>query len=411
MWLTKCSKLYCNKLSPFNGLTKRTLSSSGKATVLGIETSCDDTGCAVVNSEATILGEFLHSQNEIHVKYGGVNPINAWELHRDNIESVVNTALDNARIGLNQIDAIAVTTKPGLLLSLMIGVKYTNFLAKKYQKPIIPVHHMEAHALVTRIYYDIPFPYLALLISGGHCLLTVVNDVDNFLLIGQTLDNAPGEVMDKAARRMKLKNMPEYSLISGGRAIELAAKNATNPTLFKFPIPLQRNRDCDFSFSGLKDSLVRKVIKKESEHVLMGDEIIPEVYDLCSSFQTSITKHLAHRLERAIKFCEVKNLLCNSAKNIVVSGGVACNDYIYSNLKSVVNHLGYNLYRPPHRVCTDNGIMIAWNGIEKTRKGIETCHFISQSDVDPTAPLGVNIRNQVKEANITVKSPRFSEVD
>ncbi|XP_013136663.1 PREDICTED: probable tRNA N6-adenosine threonylcarbamoyltransferase, mitochondrial [Papilio polytes] len=410
MWLRKCSNVYY-KTNIFKGLTKSTLSSLSNVNVLGIETSCDDTGCAVVNSEATILGEFLHSQNETHVKYGGVIPINARELHRDNIELAVDSALNNARIGMNDIDAIAVTAKPGLLLSLMIGVKYANFLAKKFKKPIIPVHHMEAHALVVRIYYNIPFPYLALLISGGHCLLTVVKDVDNFLLLGQTLDNAPGEVMDKAARRMKLKNIPEYSLISGGRAIELAAKNATNPSLFEFPVPLQKNRDCNFSFSGLKDSLVRKVIKKESEHGLMGDEIIPEIYDLCASFQTGITKHLAHRLERAVKFCELKNLLDNNAKNIVVSGGVACNDYIFSNLKSVVNHLGYNIYRPPHRVCTDNGIMIAWNGIEKTRKGIETCQFISPNDVHPISPLGVNIIDQVKEANVAVKSPRFREVN
>ncbi|CAK1604355.1 unnamed protein product [Parnassius mnemosyne] len=389
---------------PFITLYRRNLSYSRKTTILGIETSCDDTGCAIVNGYGNILGECLYSQNALHVRYGGVNPVHAWELHRDNIDLAVKNALKSAKIGVSEIDALAVTVKPGLLLSLTIGVKYAKFLAKKYDKILIPIHHMEAHALVARMYYDIPFPYLTLLISGGHCFLAVVKDVDSFLLLGQTLDNAPGEVMDKAARRMKLKNIFEYSAVSGGRAIELAAKNATNPAMFQFPIPLLKNRDCNFSFSGLKDSLVRKVLKKESEHGLRGDEVIPEIYDLCASFQASIARHLAHRLERAITFCEMKKLLHFDTKNIIISGGVACNDYIYSCLERVGNKFGFNLYRPPHKVCTDNGVMVAWNGIEKVKKG-DTIPLLSISNIDPTASFGLNIIDQVKEANLPIRAP------
>lgn len=410
MSLTLHCSMLCHRLKLFSvNILRRTLNNTGNATVLGIETSCDDTGCGVVDVQGQILGESLYSQNAIHLRYGGVNPLHARDLHRDNIELAVNDALKNARLDINNVDAIAVTIKPGLMFSLMVGVKYANFLAKKFNKALIPIHHMEAHALVARMYYNIPFPYLTLLISGGHCLLAVVVDVDRFLLLGQTLDNAPGEVMDKAARRMKLRNISEYSTVSGGRAIELAAKKANSSLMFQFPVPLQRNRDCDFSFSGLKDSLVQKLVKKESEHGLLGDEIIPEVNELCASFQISITKHLAHRLSRAIKFCEMKNLLSMNAKNIVLSGGVACNDYIYSILKNISGQLGYNLYRPPHKVCSDNGVMIAWNGIEKLKKGLSTTSQICLSDVNPDATLGLNIIDEVRKVNLSIKTPKFKE--
>lgn len=406
-----CSTLFC-RLKLFSiKILRREFSNTRNSIILGIETSCDDTGCGVVNVQGHVLGESLYSQNAIHIRYGGVNPLHARELHRDNIELAVNNALKNSCLDIHKVDAIAVTIKPGLMFSLMVGVKYANFLAKKFHKPLISIHHMEAHALVARMFYNIPFPYLTLLISGGHCLLAVVIDVDNFLLLGQSLDNAPGEVMDKAARRMKLRNISEYSTVSGGRAIELAAKKANGPLMFQFPVPLQRNRDCNFSFSGLKDSLVQKLIKKESEHGLLGDEIIPEVNELCASFQISIAKHLAHRLARAIKFCEIKNLLCKDARNIVLSGGVACNDYIYFILKNITEQLGYNLYRPPHKVCTDNGVMIAWNGIEKLKKGYSTMSQIPLKDVDPDATLGLNIMDKVREANLSVKTPNFKKED
>ncbi|XP_068630610.1 tRNA N6-adenosine threonylcarbamoyltransferase, mitochondrial-like [Battus philenor] len=397
----------CKKFKCFNILKIRSFTNTERAIVLGLETSCDDTGCAVIDGKGNILGESLYSQSAIHVKFGGVNPVNAWELHRDNIEHAVNDALNSAKLTLSEIDAIAVTSKPGLLLCLSVGVKYANYLAKMYKKPVIPVHHMEAHALVARVYYDIPFPYLTLLISGGHCLLAVVNDVDNYLLLGETLDNAPGEVMDKAARRMKLKNISAFSSISGGRAIELASKNATCVSMFNFPTPLQKNRDCDFSFSGLKDSLVQKLLEREKEHRLKGDEIIPEVFNLCAAFQLGIGSHLAHRLVRAIKFCEIKKLLHVDERNIVVSGGVACNNTIYSILENVSNQLGYKLYRPPHKACTDNGVMIAWNGVEKIKKNIDMMSQIPLSEINPTASFGVNITDQVKEARIQVRTPKL----
>lgn len=380
---------------------------SENTTVLGIETSCDDTGCAVVNGAGKILGESLFNQNLLHLRYGGVNPIVAHDLHRDNIEVVATEALNKAKLTMEDVDAIAVTTRPGLLVSLQVGVKYSRYLSRIYQKRLLPVHHMEAHALVARMFYDVPYPFLVLLISGGHCLLAVVRNTNDFLLLGQSLDNAPGEVMDKAARRMKLRNMSEYSKVSGGRAIELAAVKSKKREIFQFTIPLMRNRDCNFSFSGLKDALVRIILKKEEEHGIIGCGIIPEVYDLCAAFQLAIAEHIFHRTERAVLFCEKSNLLSSHCKNIVVSGGVACNDFIFDSIKLLGDKLGYNVYRPPPEVCTDNGIMIAWNGIERLRHQGHIITTVQLQDIQPTAPLGINIIDKVVAANLPTKVTRL----
>ncbi|XP_034824517.1 tRNA N6-adenosine threonylcarbamoyltransferase, mitochondrial-like [Maniola hyperantus] len=387
-------------------ITKKCLSYNLNTTILGIETSCDDTGCGIVNGKGNILGESLYSQNIVHLRYGGVNPLIARDLHRDNIELAAKEALDKAKIDMKDIDAIAVTIKPGLLSSLQIGVKYAIYLARTHNKLLIPIHHMEAHALVARMFHNISFPFLTLLISGGHSLVALVKDVDDFLLLGETLDNAPGEILDKAARRMKLRNIPAYSKLAGGQAIEMAAQNSKNPYLFKFPLPLARNRDCCFSFSGLKDALMRHLLQKEKDNGVVGDRIIPEVNDLCAGFQLAIAEHLGHRTERAVLFCEKYNLFDKNNKSIVVSGGVACNDFIFKGIQLIGDKLGCKVYRPPPEVCKDNGTMIAWNGIEKLKK---QGHYenITLENIDPSAPLGVNIVNKVKAANLNVRITRI----
>lgn len=390
-------------------LTRSVRRMTSNKTVLGIETSCDDTGCAIVNSDGVLQGDALYSQNELHVRYGGVNPLVAYELHRNNIELAVNEALEKASINIENVDAVAVTTKPGMLINLQVGVKYAKYLARISGKPLIPIHHMEAHALAARMYEEIPFPFIVLLISGGHCLLALVQDVDDFLLLGKSLDNPPGEIMDKVARRLKLKNIPEYAKVAGGRAIELAAKKSKNMDLFEFPLPLVRFRDCNFSFSGLKDSAIRKLVKKESEHRVKGDEIIPEVYDLCASFQYAIAEHLAHRTERAIAFCEKKNMIPETNRNIVVSGGVACNDFIFKAIQVIGTKMGYRIFRPPPKLCTDNGIMIAWNGIEKMKKNCNLVKDISFKDIDPIAPLGKSYIDEVVKSNLAVKMTRLKK--
>ncbi|CAG9784975.1 unnamed protein product [Diatraea saccharalis] len=400
--------MYYNLKSRFllTNRLNRLLSSSSKL-VLGIETSCDDTGCAVVSDEGRVLGEALYSQNIVHIRYGGVNPVIAYELHRKNIEAAANDALRNACVKINDIDAIAVTSKPGMLINLQVGVKFASYLSKKYRKPLIPIHHMEAHALVVRLFQNIEFPFLVLLISGGHCLLALANDVEDFLLLGSCLDNPPGEVMDKAARRLKLKNIPEYAQLPGGRAIELSAQKAKNLDVYKFTLPLLRSRDCNFSFSGLKDAFFRKIIKAETKHHTMGDEIIPEINDLCASFQLAIAEHLMHRTERALTFCEKQNLLPKSNKNIVISGGVACNDFIFKSIQILGQKLDCNVFRPPPKLCTDNGVMIAWNGIEKLKKNCPLQIGFDLKNIMPVAALGKSLINDVIETNIHVKVTRL----
>ncbi|XP_045514550.1 probable tRNA N6-adenosine threonylcarbamoyltransferase, mitochondrial [Pieris brassicae] len=377
--------------------------------VLGIETSCDDTGTAIIDQKGNLFAETLLSQNVIHLRYGGVNPLIARDLHRDNIERAVNETVFKAKLHFQDIDAIAVTVKPGLLFSLQIGVKYAKYLSKIYHKPLIPIHHMEAHALVARMYNNIDFPFLALLISGGHCLLTCVRGTDDFLLLGDTLDNAPGEVLDKVARRMKLRNIPDYSQLPGGRSVELAAENAKTLELFEFPLPLHKQRDCNFSFSGLKDAFSRHLYKKESEHNIKGDEIIPEVNELCASFQYAIAKHIVHRAERALKFCISRNYIPENNGTLVVSGGVASNDFIFKCLQCMGYAMKCNVFRPPPKLCTDNGIMIAWNGIEKINSGYSFTDM-ELIDIDPIAPLGLNVKDEVRYDDIHVKSTRLKNM-
>lgn len=383
--------------------------SSKNVTVLGIETSCDDTGCAVVDASGRLLGESLYSQSITHLRYGGINPVVAGDLHRDNIENAVSEALEKSSKSIDEVDAVAVTVKPGLFKSLQIGVKYAKYLEKRFNKLLIPIHHMEAHALVARMYNDIPFPYITLLISGGHCLLAVVSDVDDFALLGDSLDIAPGDFLDKAARRMKLRNIPTLSKLCGGHAIELAAKNATNPSLFQLPLPLARYRDCNFSFSGIQDAFLQHIHRKEKEHGIMGDEIIPEVFDLCASLQISVAEHIAQRTERAIRYCDQNNIFKDNNRNIVVSGGVACNNFIFKFIEAIGKKSSCNVYRPPSSVCTDNGIMIAWNGIEKLKKYSPFEKF-SLKDIDPNAPLGRNCLEDVRTADIQVKVKRYNKI-
>lgn len=378
-------------------------SSYSNQNILGIETSADDTGCAIVNTKGELLAESLHSQNLIHLRNGGIIPDVAQDLHKTYIKPIVSETLEKATMSMEDISAIAVTLKPGLPLSLVVGMKYAKYLARKFNKPIIPIHHMEAHALTVRMHYNIQFPFLVLLISGGHCLLVVAQDVNHFQLLGQSIDCAPGEIFDKVARRMKLRNIPEYSKISGGRAIELAASKATNPHMFKLPLPLAEYKDCNFSFNGLKTSVLMQLYRKEKQHEIVADKLIPEVNDLCAAMLMATSRHLIHRTQRAIEFCEQNNLLPKSNKQLVVSGGVACNNYIFNALTLLCNATDFTIYRPPPNLCTDNGVMIAWNGLEKWRKGLDVVTDIKTLDIEAVSPLGENLIPHVIESKIRSK--------
>eukprot|EP00873_Tetraselmis_striata_P017802 jgi/Tetstr1/438066/TSEL_026691.t1 len=306
--------------------------------VLGIESSCDDTGAAVVSSTGEILGEALATQAEIHAPWGGVVPKLAQEAHERAIDDVVEKALERAGV----------------------GVLKARSVSHAHQLPIIPVHHMEAHALVARCTNrdDVQFPFLCLLVSGGHNLLMVVRGVGNYLQVGSTLDDALGEAYDKIARMLGLDMRP-----NGGAALELIAREG-NPKAYKFPIPLRKRPNCDFSYAGLKTS-VRLAIEE-----LVGEpsEANRQVRaDIAASFQYAAVRHLAERTRRAAAWAREEY---PEIQTLVVAGGVASNTYVRDTLSSIAADAGLQLVCPPARLCTDNGVMVAWAGIERMQMGL-----------------------------------------
>ncbi|KAJ8282661.1 hypothetical protein COCON_G00051800 [Conger conger] len=345
----------------------------GTRLVLGIETSCDDTGAAVLDETGLILGESLHSQKDVHLKTGGIIPVVAQRLHKENIARVVQEALDKSGIAPRDLSAVATTVKPGLALSLGIGLEYSLNFIQRHKMSFIPIHHMEAHALTVRMNQPVPFPFLVLLISGGHCLLAVARDIDDFLLLGKALDEAPGDTLDKVARRLSLVKHPKCSTLSGGQAIELLARE------------------------GITDDK-----QKEEEEGIQKGEILSCVNDIAAAAQHTVASHIARRTHRAILFCKARGLLPQSRPSLVVSGGVACNNYIRKTLQIVTEATELDLLCPPAKLCTDNGVMIAWNGVEKLREGKGIVTHVAHIRYEPKAPLGTDITGQVKEAAIQV---------
>ncbi|XP_049822164.1 tRNA N6-adenosine threonylcarbamoyltransferase, mitochondrial isoform X2 [Aethina tumida] len=343
---------------------------------------------------------------------GGIIPPIAQDLHRQNIEDVVNEAVTQAGISFKDIDAIATTVKPGLPLSLLIGMKYGKHLCRIHKKPFMPIHHMEAHALTARMHdKSVQFPFVVLLISGGHCLVAIARKVDDFLLLGESIDDAPGEAYDKMARRMKLKNVPEYSKLSGGQAVELAAAKADDPLQFKFTTPMLAYKDCNFSLAGIKNQVFRHIVQQEKEHNVAADGLIPDINNLCAGFQLVITRHLCHRLQRGIEYAEKNGYILPENRTLVVSGGAACNNFIAEGVKMVCDELGYKFVRPPPKLCTDNGVMIAWNGVERWKANIGIYEDFEHIEIEKSCPLGTRLIEDVAEQNLSCKWVKLTRLN
>nr|XP_033802506.1 probable tRNA N6-adenosine threonylcarbamoyltransferase, mitochondrial isoform X2 [Geotrypetes seraphini] len=398
--------------------------------VLGIETSCDDTGAAVVDETGQVLGEALCSQKEVHLKTGGIVPTVAQQLHRESIDGVVHDALSASGISPEELTAIATTVKPGLGLSLKVGLAYGVKMVNQYKKPFIPIHHMEAHALTIRLTNPVEFPFLVLLISGGHCMLVVARGVSDYLMLGQSLDEAPGDTLDKAARRLYLVRHPECSTMSGGQAIEHLAQHGSRLHTEGFNLPMAHYPDCNFSFSGMRAHINRLILQKEKEEGtvcflkwtwegistlceqlilpstgLQEDQLLCCAADIAATVQHLVTLHIVKRTHRAILFCKKEGLLPPKNASLVVSGGVASNQYIRRALRTLTDATEFTLLCPPSRLCTDNGIMIAWNGIERLRAGLEILHTVEGFRYMTKAPLGLDISDQVRQA--AIKVPRL----
>lgn len=312
--------------------------------VLGIESSCDETAAAVVDTARPagqrILSNSVFSQWDSVRKYGGVVPEVAARAHVEKIDPVVDLALAEAGVALADVDAIAATCGPGLIGGVIVGASYAKALAFGAGKPFVPINHLEGHALSPRLVEDIAFPYLLLLVSGGHCQTLLVRGVGDYQRIGTTIDDAIGEAFDKSAKMMGLE-MP------GGPAIEALAR-AGDPKAVPLPVPFKGRPGTDFSFSGLKTAVRRAV---ES-----GD-FRPE--DVAASFQSVAFASLMDRTRRAIDACAVK------LNALVVAGGVAANKVLSAQLHALGEDVSLPVVVPPASLCTDNGAMIAWAGAER----------------------------------------------
>jgi len=322
---------------------------------LGIESSCDDTAAAVVSSDRRILSSVVADQNALHEAFGGVVPEIAARAHVEKLDFAVEAALEQAGVSLSQIDAVAVTAGPGLIGGVLSGVMCARGIATGAGKPLIGVNHLAGHALTPRLTDDVDFPFLMLLVSGGHCQLLIVRGPDEFHRLGGTIDDAPGEAFDKTARALALGQ-------PGGPAVELAAKSG-DANRFRFPRPLLGRPGCDMSFSGLKTALIRERDALVSEQ---GGITEQDRADLCAGFQTAVADVLTQKSARAI---EIYLKDTPSKPVIAVAGGVAANSAIRAGLETLSTSQGVEFVAPPLALCTDNAAMIAWAGIELDRIG------------------------------------------
>jgi len=386
-------------------LTKSHFRASVRSFILGIETSCDDTGVAVLDEAGAVLAERVHSQTS--VRMGGVIPTFAMHSHARTIHHLVTDTLRQAALSPAQLAAVAVTNRPGLKGPLRIGTDYAKYLCLKHELAMVPVHHMEAHALTARLPQlsrDTPlqFPFLVLLISGGHALLALASDIDQYVLLGSTVDNSPGEALDKCSRMLGLHNLPGMRDVAGGRAVELVAATVGNQTSLDFPVPMRGYRDCRFSFAGVKATIYDYVNRFKKKTELDCDEHIPNLGEVCAALQHCVTKHLCERVQRAVEFLAREDIF---VKTLVVSGGVASNAYIRQGLTKVTGHYQMEAVFPPPALCTDNGVMIAWNGLERWRvgKGVVAWDKVLEVGVDTRVPLGEDWHPRVEEAAIKCK--------
>lgn len=332
--------------------------------VLGIETSCDETAVAIIRDDKTILANLVLSQLEEHREFGGVVPEIAARAHMDHLDTLIAAAMKDANLTFKELDGIAATCGPGLIGGVMVGMMAGKAIAAAHDLPFVAVNHLEAHALTPRLTNDLEFPYLLLLVSGGHSQILVAEDVGKYKRWGTTLDDALGECFDKAAKLMGLPH-------PGGPNVEKAAALCTDhdAAIKKFPLPLpMKGRDgCDFSFSGLKTA-VRQHVEKMPE----GKLDFADVAALCHAFQETVATIVEDRCTRAIDRFHQEYGNRAECPSLVVSGGVAANKRIRNALKELAESRKMEFLAPPLELCSDNGAMIAWTGIEKLKRGLSS---------------------------------------
>ena len=325
-------------------------------TFLGIETSCDETAAAVIRENekgtADILSNVVSSQIEEHKEFGGVVPELAARAHLENIEFIIDRALKESKISLKEIDGVAATAGPGLIVCLTVGLNIGKSIAAFSNKPFIGVNHLEGHALSPGLENKIKFPYLLLLISGGHTQYLIVKDINHYEQLGTTIDDALGEAFDKTAKMLDLG-------YPGGPAVEKFSKLGEK-NYFKLPEPIINKAGCNLSFAGLKTAVLRESKK------INGDQKLK--YNLAASFQSTINKILYKKTKIAIQ--EFKNKTKEKKVQLIVAGGVAANKSIRENLTTLSKEMSCKAIYPDLKFCGDNAAMIAWVGIKRFKKDL-----------------------------------------
>lgn len=320
--------------------------------VLGIESSCDETACALVNDERNILSSVVWSQYDEHRRFGGVVPEIAARAHLEKCDVLIQEALNKAGVSLSDIDAVAVAGGPGLIGGVLVGVMTAKAIALCHHKPFIAVNHLEGHALTVRLTAPVQFPYLLMLTSGGHCQILIVKGVGQYEKLGGTIDDSAGEAFDKVAKMLDIG-------YPGGPNLEKRAVSG-HAKRYDFPVPMRGREGCDFSFSGLKTA-VRVCIDKS------GPLTDSDKNDICAAFQTAVVKQMQDRLEHALATFRSRY---PRARDLVVAGGVAANGAVRSMIQGLADKNGMIFSAPPIGLCTDNGVMIAWAGLERFRLGL-----------------------------------------
>ncbi len=334
---------------------------SSELTVLGIETSCDETAAAVVRghpdgfsagSAPGILSNVVLSQLDEHAPYGGVVPEIAARAHIEAIDAIIARAMADAGIGFGDLDAVAATAGPGLIGGVLVGLMSGQAIAFAHDRPFLGINHLEGHALSARLTEPVAFPYLLLLISGGHCQLLSVEGPGAYARLGTTIDDAVGEAFDKTAKLLGLG-------YPGGPAVERAARTG-DAARFDLPRPMIARPGADLSFSGLKTAVRHAVesLQRPSDR---------DIADLCTSFQAAVAESLKARTANAMAMMTART--APDDPTLVVAGGVAANTAIRDALSDLCREKGFRLAVPPARLCTDNGAMIAWAGIERLSLG------------------------------------------
>lgn len=325
--------------------------------ILGIESSCDETATAVLDATGALLAEAVHSQEQDHAPFGGVVPEIAARAHLACLPDQIRRVMAQAGLAFADLGGVAASAGPGLIGGLIVGSQMAKGIAIAHRLPYIAVNHLEAHALTARLPGLVPggapFPYLLLLVSGGHCQCVAVEGVGQYVRLGATIDDAAGEAFDKVAKLLGL-GWP------GGPALERLAASG-DPSRLAFPRPMLRRPGCDFSFSGLKTAVAREVGRHPSGALPQA-----EAADIAASFQRAVAEVLADRAGNAMEMMRARD---PAASLLVVAGGVAANGAVRAALTRAAHASGFQMVAPPVRLCTDNAVMVAWAGLERLRLG------------------------------------------